>query len=362
MNIFTCNYCQYKTIHAPNYKRHIATEKHKNAILDVEWELPAEVKNIVTLNYHCECCDYSTFLKSDYNRHISSKKHQVILSISKEENNIQSVEKKHQCNHCNKEFANHSGLWKHRDKCSQKTPTKDEVTELLTKENFMALMNQNTELKNILVEKTQQDNAVIRQLINEKNTMMEQHQQLIDIIKTQPPQQITNSNSNNNTTNNNQKFNLNFFLNETCKNALNFSDFINSIQVSLEDLENTGRLGYVDGISRIFINALKNTEVERRPLHCTDLKRETVYVKEEDKWEKERENLKRGITYIAGQNFRNLKTWKEEHPESLQPDTQECIELNHLYSTVLGGSGEQQEEVFENKIIHNVLKEVVVEK
>lgn len=360
MNIITCNYCDFSTKNRANYKRHIASEKHKNAILDVEWELPDEVNTIVIPNYQCEYCEYSTFLKSDYDRHISSKKHKNILSMSKEENTMQSVEKKHQCNHCNKEFTSRSGLWKHRDKCSQKIPTKDEVTELLTQENFMVLLNQNAELKNILIEKTQQDNNIINQLINEKNAMMEQHQQLIDIIKTQPPQQITNSN--NTITNNNQKFNLNFFLNETCKNALNFSDFINSIQVSLEDLENTGRLGYVDGISRIFINALKNTEVERRPLHCTDLKRETVYVKEEDKWEKERENLKRGINYIAGQNFRTLKTWKEEHPESLQPDTQECIELNHLYSTVLGGLGKQQEEIFENKIIHNVLKEVVVDK
>ena len=366
MNVFNCKYCHYETIYTQNYKRHIATEKHKNAILDVEWELPAEVENLVMINYQCECCDYSTFLKTNYDRHISSKKHLLIVS---KENTVQPQEKKYQCNHCEREFVNHSGLWKHRDKCSQKVlPTKDEVTELLTKENFMVLFKQNTELKNILVEKTQQDSVVIKQLIDEKkqlvdekNTMMEQHQQLIDIIKTQPAQQITTGNNNNNTTTNN-KFNLNFFLNETCKNALNLSEFINSIQVSIEDLENTGRLGYVDGISRIFINALKNTEVERRPLHCTDIKRETVYVKEEEKWEKERENLKRGITYIADQNFRNLKKWKEEHPESLQSNTKESEELNHLYSTVLGGSGEEQDQQYENKIIRNVLKEVVVDK
>jgi hypothetical protein len=172
-------------------------------------------------------------------------------------------------------------------------------------------------------------------------------------------------NSNNNNINNNNHFNLSFFLNETCKNAMNIQDFISSIKLTTQDFETTGKIGFVDGISRIFINELKRIEVERRPLHCTDVKRETVYVKDNDTWEKEnqeKKKLKWAINSIAQLNLNQVQEWQKEYPECRENNTRANTSFNEMAMVALGGFGDEQEKKFNDKIVKNVLKEIVVGK
>lgn len=359
---YHCKYCNFHTQLEYNWKRHIITEKHKNKTLSTECDLLDELQQVNEQQILCNECNYVCLSQSDYSKHISTKKH--IMALDK----TQKKERKtHCCNYCDKQYANASGVWKHMKTCNKienlkKTEVKDtdkgevkdtdkgeikDISSLLTPENFMFLLNQNKELQNIVL----QTNTTV---LNVQNTMVQQGQQMLEVCKNNHvAHHTTNTNSHN--TNN---FNLQFFLNDTCKDALNFSEFMNSIVLNMDDLENTGKLGYVNGISRIFINALRNTELERRPLHCTDVKREIVYFKECDKWEKDtadNETVKRGIQYLADKNMSKIKDWKEQNPKSLEMNTPESDELTKLYTAVICSDDEK-----ETKIMRNVLKEVLV--
>ena len=316
--MFSCEECAFHTTFISHWKRHLLSKKHN--------PVPCEL-----IEYKCEHCQYICYSKSDYSKHEKSKKHLISTNL------ISKEKRSYQCLVCKKDYSTASSLCKHKRICSEKS-----LKEVLTNENppelsnfftpdlFMNLLQKNVELQNMMLEQ------------NEKH-----HQDMIYIVKQQQPQQMNCNNVTNN------HLNLNVFLNETCKNALNFSDFMNSIQVSLEDLENTGKLGYVEGISRIFLNALKNTDMEHRPLHCTDIKRETVYIKEADKWDKEKESLTRAIQYISDKNLGQIQEWKKEHPDALDSGSEKSDVLNQLYMVSLAGDKE-------GKIIKNVLKEVIV--
>jgi len=194
--------------------------------------------------------------------------------------------------------------------------------------------------------------------------LMKQNKELIELVKTNAGGTVTNNSNNNNTTNNNH-FNLQFFLNETCKNAMNITDFVNSIQLTTKDFENTGKLGYVDGISKIIINKLNSVDTTVRPMHCTDVKRETLYIKDENVWEKQDENktkFKKVITQIANKNLRQLNTWKDEHPDCIHLDTNDNIAFRKYYRVALGGGDNEEDDKFAEKIKRNVLKEIVVDK
>jgi hypothetical protein len=196
-----------------------------------------------------------------------------------------------------------------------------------------------------------------------KNMMMVQHtstqNMMMDVIKTGTHNTITNTNSHNKT------FNLNFYLNETCKNALNISDFVSSIKVSLTDLENTGRQGYVEGVSNIILKNLNNLEQYQRPIHCSDFKREVIYIKDNDKWEKECEEkplLTKAIKVIANENIKKIMEWKETNPDCTNSDSKK----NNLYLKIVSNSmnGSDKEEGIKNitKIISNVAKETIIQK
>jgi hypothetical protein len=152
-------------------------------------------------------------------------------------------------------------------------------------------------------------------------------------------------------------------LNEQCKDALNITDFMKSIQVNMNDLIQTGKLGYVDGMSRIFVNALKDMDVTERPIHCTDIKRETVYIKDQDKWEKDEDNkdkLKKTIRTIENKNLKMLPKWQEENPEHRNLESKKSNEFMELSITALGGQDDKEKS--EKKIMKNILKEVILEK
>ena len=331
--------------------------------------------------FYCECCNYETIIKQHYIKHLETSKHKkrflteipkpaeslVKSREEKQKTNIQPVLKnaiktdekpQYSCKTCSRSFLTTSGLWKHSKKCEQdeiKVFVQSATSEksMDNQQIFLDLMRHNKEMQNLWIEQTK-----------------ELHDKMVEKMeKMASANQITNHNSNNHTINsNNKQFNLNFFLHETCKDALNFSEFITSIteNLKLEDLEETGRLGYVDGLSRIFVNALKNTELERRPLHCTDIKRETLYIKEEDKWEKEnqdKDKLKNAIELVAKKNMSQIEEWKDQNPECLSDtNSSESAVLNKLYMTTIGGFNQEEDEKMKTKILRNVLSEVVVDK
>ena len=169
---------------------------------------------------------------------------------------------------------------------------------------------------------------------------------------------------NNNITNNNQ-FNLNMFLNETCKDALNIDDFMNSLELTVEDLEQTGKLGFVQGITRIFLKGLRDLDVTQRPFHCTDTKRETVYVKDQDKWEKESDKktkMKQALNQAVRKNLKLISLWREEHPDYLKSNTQDNDDYIKISLNSLGSEYEDEQQRMDEKIIRNVLREVILDK
>jgi len=181
-------------------------------------------------------------------------------------------------------------------------------------------------------------------------------------------QQIVELSKNSNTMNiitNKNKFNLNFFLNETCKNAMNIMDFVNSLQVQLTDLETTGKLGFVDGISKIIVKGLNELEIDKRPVHCSDLKREVLYVKDENKWEKENKEhttIKKVIKQVANKNIKQLPNWIEKNPYYKEYNSAQNDEYLHLINNVIAGSTNEENENKYNQIIHNISKEIVIYK
>ena len=212
----------------------------------------------VAQNYECEYCDYTTCKKSDYTKHLATDKHKKLVN---ETDLKQESLKKYQC-FCNKTFNSRTTLWRHKSKC----------------------LGENT----IINTDDPSDKELILMLIKQNSQLIQQNS---DLVKNGTQNTIISNNSNN-TNSNNNSFNLNFFLNETCKDAMNIMDFINSLKIELSDLENVGKVGYVTGISSIIVKNLNLLDETKRPVHCTDTKREVMYVKDDNKWEKEDENKK----------------------------------------------------------------------
>ena len=292
--------------------------------------------------YICEHCHFICYKLSNFNKHLTTRKHLMEINGNSGKIKMPNILS---CEKCNRIFKSNSGLWKHKKKCSFEETTeetKEEITEDIDyKLLLLKMMEQNNELQNTIINQQQEYQQTIKEMIPK----------------------IGNNNTTTTTTNNNNQFNLQMFLNEDCKNALNIKDFVNSLQLNIKDLTDTGKLGYVDGISRIFVNALNDMDVTERPIHCTDLKRETVYIKDADKWEKEgSENtkLKKTIRDIENKNIRMIPKWQEENPESRIMDTRQADEFMEISINALGGKEEKEKS--EKKIVKNVLKEVMINK
>jgi len=298
----------------------------------------------IAKKFNCEICDYSCRNRFDYNKHLLTLKHkknengnkmetlEIALDLQKMPKSPKSLDV-FTCENCQREYKNKSGLWKHNKKCQEKKEEPKDV-ELIGKliQQNMDLVSQNQEFKQMMIEQ----NKTIIELAN-KTTIV----------------------NNNNTTNNN-KFNLNIFLNEKCKDALNIMDFVNSLQLQLEDLEETGRLGYVQGISRIFINGLKQLDVCKRPIHCSDMKRETLYVKDNDAWEKEDEDKKkitRAIKHVSIRNAKQIGDWTKENKGYNDSANKKSDKYLKLVSEANGG---EPEEI--NKIIKTISTKVTIDK
>jgi hypothetical protein len=294
-------------------------------------------------DYYCKNCDFMCCKKSNWETHVKTKKHAYRLSG----NNLETVEIKKMptfsC-HCGKKYTSSSGLWKHGKKCAKENSTT--ITD-----NF------------------QQPNSIVALLLNQNMELIKQNQEFKDLIVEQNNKMIEmakDAKTINNTTNNNtNNFNLQFFLNEQCKDALNIMDFINQLQLNTTDLDMVGRLGYSEGISKLFIRGLKELDVFKRPIHCSDLKREVVYVKDKDIWEKdndEKKKMKTAIKYIAAKNFKQIHDWQDENPDSNDYNSKKNTDYNQIVLNSMGGATEEEDENNYNKIIRNVAKESVIDK
>jgi hypothetical protein len=272
----------------------------------------------------CKICNFKCYKKGDFNRHLSTNKHNILTNPNSFTS--KNIVKQYKCN-CGKTYKHMSSLCAHTKKCNI---------------NESIIMNEK--------------DAIITQLLQQNSELQQ------SIIKLSQEKVINNSII---TNSNNKNFNLNFFLNETCKNAMNISEFVSSIKVNLEDLEYTGRQGYIKGISSIILNNLQKLEQHDRPLHCNDLKREILYIKDNDKWEKESDKkpiLTKAIKVIANENIKQIKHWKEKYPDCTDADSKK----NNLYLKIVSNSmnGLTEEESHRNidKIISNVAKEVIIDK
>ena len=297
-------------------------------------------KNLI--KYYCEVCDFKCFQKCDWERHIVRPKHTFNQDGNDKE--TKKLEKNFLCD-CGKNFKASSGLWKHKKQCLgiNKEEEKDDEDDEYMYQGInindkdalvLHLLKQNEDLQNKIIEMASQTS-------------------------------VTNNNTNSHTTINNNTFNLNFFLNETCKNAMNITDFVSSIQLNLDDLENTGRCGYIEGISNIIVKNLNNLEYRMRPLHCSDFKREILYIKDNNEWTKESENnpiLTKAIKIIANENIKQINKWKDNYPDCTKSDSNKNNLYLKIVSNSMNGLTKEESKKNINKIITNVAKKVIIEK
>jgi hypothetical protein len=284
--------------------------------------------------FYCEKCDYKSSRKSDYNKHLLTPKHSNIDA------ELQQNLKKHYCD-CGKEYKHRQGLYLHKKKCKpEMTVVIEDDQPSLDINLIMQILKQNDEFKAL---------------------MIEQNDKLIEAYKNN----TTNINNTVNQVNSHNKtFNLNVFLNEQCKDAMNIMEFVDSIKLDLDDAESVKKLGYVNGISNIIIKHLKALDVHMRPVHCTDLKRETMYVKFQDVWEKEdTENklIRKAIKHIAVKNYNAAETFKDIHPDCMDLESKYGEHFLRLKIEALGGSGNDNYESH-TKIIKKIAKEVTIDK
>ena len=284
----------------------------------------------------CEKCDFKCSKKGDYNRHILTGKH---IKLTETNTFLHQKTSEHICEQCNKIYKSRVGLWSHKKKCNIDDSTdKDQL--------ILMLIKQNSEL--------------IKETSGFKNMMMEQQNMMMEVIK--------NGTHNNNTTHtnsHNKSFNLQFFLNEECKDALNIAEFVSSIKMDLDDLETTGRLGYVEGVTRIINKNLNDLDQSKRPIHCSDVKREVLYIKNDDQWVKENENkpiLTKAIKQIANENIKQIGEWKKKYPDCTDSDSRKNDMYLNIVSNAMSGCTVEEQSTNYEKIITKVAKEVVIEK
>ena len=296
----------------------------------------------------CEKCDFICSKKSNYEKHILTRKHQINAGASF----LDDAKKcqKYVCN-CGKEYTYRQGLYIHKKKCQLYLSANDNNQEVLSTTNNMSL------LTSLVMEVVKNNSDLQKQSNDLQKQFMECQKQVLDVCKNIQPL-FNNCNNNNNNT-----FNLQVFLNEECKDAMNISDFVNSVNIQLEDLEDVGRLGYATGMSNIIVKELKMLDVYKRPIHCSDIKRETFYVKDNDVWEKEtpeNSKMKKAIKGISQKNMIKLNDWRDKHPDCLDSSSS----YNDIYLNLMvescGGRGDFS--VGENKILKNIAKEVVIKK
>jgi hypothetical protein len=296
-----------------------------------------EIKQKLSKKYCCEICDYITERKSNLYNHNLSAKH--IKSMNSNEIK-QKLSTDHICEICNKKYKDYSGLWRHHKKCFEKKELKElhestiiQYENTITPELVLEIIKQNNELQ----------------------------KQMIEVLKNG----TNNTNINNSMNNSNNKtFNLQVFLNETCKDAMNIMDFVDSIKIQLSDIESIGELGFVNGMSKLIIKHLNALDENMRPVHCNDLKRSSLFVKDANVWAKEDDNnnkLKKAIKSIAHKNICALPEWRQKYPDCIYSESKKSDQYNHIVIEAMGGAGDNDDEKAD-KIISKIAKTITIDK
>jgi hypothetical protein len=282
----------------------------------------------VAPNFYCEICDYNTSKKSSFVKHLATDKHKNSKMVVNGSEKLLKVAQ-YKC-WCGKMYKYDTGYYRHKKSCFEPELCQNIITDKddpLDKDLIMMLVKQNSEL--------------------------------LEVIKNG----TNNTNTNNIINSHNKTFNLQFFLNETCKDAMNITDFVDSIKLQISDLEKVGELGYVEGISNIIVKNLKELDITQRPVHCTDKKRETIYIKDENKWEKdeEKEKIRRVIKKVASKNQRLLLKFKDIHPDCIKASSKYSDQYNKIIVESMGGSGNNDNEK-EDKIIKKITSVTIIDK
>jgi predicted RNA-binding Zn-ribbon protein involved in translation (DUF1610 family) len=291
-----------------------------------------KISQKVATQFSCEKCNYTCCNKFDFGKHLSTRKH---LADKTDNELSQKTATKFECKNCGNVYKYQSGLCKHAKTCSkpQEAPSIKGQAQMQTSEL--------TTLTNLILELVKNSSDV--------------QKQVLELCKT------GTHNTTSNTINNNQKFNINVFLNEQCKDAINFSDFVKNIEVSREDLENNAQLGFVGGISKIFLDNLKQLSKTERPIHCTDIKRETMYIKDDDKWTKETDytKLNTAIQTITRKSVGTLLKWKDENPDYQDNDSEFSSRCIVIQRNSMAG---YDRETYYPKVIKAIAKETIIDK
>ena len=292
----------------------------------------------IPLHFCCMHCDYSTSSVKDYDKHLTTSKHKRLIKTNENCKKILNNKGTHICD-CGKNYKHMSSLCKHKKSCQVIfNPTQSQINKEITPELIIEIIKQNSEFKQLIMDQ----NKTIIELANKAG-------------------------SNNNTinSNNNKTFNLQVFLNETCKDAINLTDFIDSIKVQIKDLERVSEKGYAEGVSQIFINNLQQLNTHSRPIHCSDSKRETLYIKDEDQWSKDDENktvLTKAIKQVANKNIKQISEWQKLHPEYSDPESKQNDKYMKIVLNSMSGSTKEESNKNYEKIVKNVIKETIIEK
>jgi hypothetical protein len=297
--------------------------------------------------FYCEKCDYVCSIKFSYDRHMQTIKHK----LKQTETNETQKEKKGEKNicDCGQLFKSRTTLWRHKQKCDYYNEEQNQEQE---QEKFETLEPTTKEIID-LMRLQMLENQELRKI------MISQQQQIIELAS---KNSVTNNNCNNVNTN---TFNLNMFLNEKCKDAINISEFVDNVKLQLSDLENFGNMGYVEGVSQILIKNLKDLDTYSRPIHCSDLKREVLYIKDNNEWTKETDDkpvLKSAIKQIANKNIKQIQTWKDENPGCCNSESKKNDQyMKIVMNSMSGGTSEEQINNI-SQIVKNVAKVVAIEK
>ena len=334
---FTCLKCEFECIRKCDWNEHISTRKHLNRIA-LDKKIPAET----VPKFSCINCRYSCSHTSAWTKHLTTRKHKNRSEpIYEEETNFA-------CKKCNTVCNARSSLWYHEQRCIK--PNNPLINAFAETTALMDIIKQNQE--------------IVKQNQEFKTLLLDQQSNLTPTVINN----ITNhNNTNNSQTNNSNHFNLQVFLNEHCKDAMNLNDFIASIKVDMDDIEYLGEVGYVDGMSTVIVRHINDTEVHKRPMHCTDLKREVIYVKNDNKWTKEgasHENMQKIVNNTYHKNKRAIANWVRDTDPNIARDVTHPLYTKYirLLSKSLGGYDPQEHNMFSEKIIRSIARGIIIDK
>lgn len=304
------------------------------------------------LNFNCKSCDYMTSSKKDFNKHLTTRKHQK-MTLGLQNDDEFSQKNPYKCE-CGGKYKYRQGLWRHKKICDFKKSSEcsENLNDDISEVNILTELIKDVVKQNLDVVKQNQD--VVKQ--NQELT-----NKIIDICS--QPNTISNSNIHSN--NNNKTFNLQFFLNDTCKDAMNMSDFVNQVKISIKDLEETGEIGYTEGISNIIIKNLNDIDYTDRPIHCSDSKRETLYIKEDNQWVKDNESnekITKAIKQIAHKNIKQIPEWVKLHPDCYDSESKKNDKYLKIVSNSMSGGTELEQKTNISRIISKIAKQVTINK